>query len=448
MKNLLLSLLSAILFVVAVAVKIPIFIYFAFVPILIMENQLLQSKKNFIVFFRYLILPIFIYTLSTFKFLSYSLSAYIIFSLITSIIYAFLLSLFHLFREKINNFYGYFIFLGIIISIERLSLLTDSPLPAIILGNYGYIQLWHSMTGIIGSSLWILLINLLIFNIIITLKPFDIKNFILGIISLTIVIALPIFGNFLLKKQLNKLKPKANFTVFINNKKSQGSLYSSLNKLAQLTINQINQIPDYIILQTQYLNIKELFLSDSLKNIYKLLNKSKKGIIIFSNETKTTNLRTLTNNSTTVAYINHGGIEFFSKYSKIDRPSILNDSNNIGILLGNDIYNCEKIRPLILNYSNFLIFYGKAYPNIIKNIAIQTFETIISVIDKTVYLPDGTVKKIKNNYLTISPLKVFTYYVNSGEYIGNLMAFLTILILIAGFSKMSMNEDILKTIKK
>jgi len=147
-------------------------IFFAFIPLLIVEDQIAQHKQsqNSILLFSYPLL-----TFLTWNILSTWWIAYVSFSgmIIISVINAFLMAivwwLMHLIHRKYTAQTGYFSLIVFWLTFEFLHFNWSVNWPWLTLGNafansVKLIQ-WYEFTGILGGSLWILLSNLLIFNI-------------------------------------------------------------------------------------------------------------------------------------------------------------------------------------------------------------------------------------------------------------------------------------------
>ena len=171
MRNFLLSILSGLL----LAFSWPItgwfpLIFFAFVPLLILEKEITIKVEN-----------------SSWKVFGYSFTTFFLFNIITTywiwhatipgsfaafIINALLMSLVFVLFHKIKNVLGerkgYISLVFLWISMEYLHLNWDLAWPWLTLGNVfapiTEIIQWYEYTGILGGSLWILVLNILIFK--------------------------------------------------------------------------------------------------------------------------------------------------------------------------------------------------------------------------------------------------------------------------------------------
>ena len=77
--------------------------------------------------------------------------------------------MFHKIRETTNNRLGYLAFIVLWISMEYLHLNWELSWPWLTLGN-GFANVpnvvqWYEFTGFLGGSVWVLLINILLFRL-------------------------------------------------------------------------------------------------------------------------------------------------------------------------------------------------------------------------------------------------------------------------------------------
>ncbi len=173
MRNLFLTLFSGLLLAFSWP-DIGIFplIFFAFVPLFILEDEIYRSNKGkgwrvfCLSFFRFFIFNIittyWIYNATIFG----AFAAFIINSgLMASVMY-----LFHKLRCKSNNKIGHIAFIFLWIGMEYLHLNWELSWPWLILGNSFANNIilvqWYEYTGFLGGTFWILVINLLIFRFI------------------------------------------------------------------------------------------------------------------------------------------------------------------------------------------------------------------------------------------------------------------------------------------
>ena len=149
----------------------PILLY-AFVPLLILEVKIIKSatnKKGRAVF-GYSFLAFFIFNaITTYWVYHATIFGAIAAFLVNATLMATAFYLFHKIKVKTNNRLGYLAFVVLWISMEYLHLNWDLSWPWLTLGNVfsnvpNVVQ-WYEYTGILGGTLWVLLMNILLFKL-------------------------------------------------------------------------------------------------------------------------------------------------------------------------------------------------------------------------------------------------------------------------------------------
>jgi len=150
-----------------------IIIFFALIPLFLVENFFYENKEKYspIIFFSYAWLSFAVWNLISFWW-AYQPSIYGLIApvVLNSLFMATVFWLAHIVKRKLGENYGNFSFIIFIIAFEYLHHNWDFAFPWLSLGNglakeISLIQ-WYEFTGIFGGSLWIIIVNLLIFNII------------------------------------------------------------------------------------------------------------------------------------------------------------------------------------------------------------------------------------------------------------------------------------------
>ncbi len=158
---------------------IPSLLFFGFIPFLIVEYQVFRNQQKysrFAVFF-YTYPGFFLWNLLTTYWLYHATLAG---AAMAVIFYAFFMSivfqLFHYCRKKLNQSYlrpfdtGYFILIVFWISYEYFNLKWELSWPWLQLGNAFASALksvqWYEYTGVMGGTLWVLVLNIMIFRLI------------------------------------------------------------------------------------------------------------------------------------------------------------------------------------------------------------------------------------------------------------------------------------------
>jgi len=165
-----LSVLSGILLTLAFphTGSITILIFVAWIPLLLIEDSIYEQK--------YRSSKVFIHALLTFLIYNIGTTWWIAFADIYGAIMAFVLNallmataflIFHLIKRKFGKKIGYFAFFITWLSFEFLHYHWELSHPWLTLGNVFSIRTtwiqWYEYTGVLGGSLWILLVNFLFF---------------------------------------------------------------------------------------------------------------------------------------------------------------------------------------------------------------------------------------------------------------------------------------------
>lgn len=179
MKYLFLALLSALLLSISwPTYGIPFFIFFALVPLLIMEHNISKfskiKRKGWAIFglsyFAFLI-----WNIVTTGWLygsknpdgSHSLMAVVFPVLANSLLYSFVFQCYHWYKNYQGTYWGFAFFIAIWMGFEKFHLNWELTWPWLNLGNsfseYPKLIQWYDTLGATGGSFWILCINLFVF---------------------------------------------------------------------------------------------------------------------------------------------------------------------------------------------------------------------------------------------------------------------------------------------
>jgi len=168
-KNLLLAVLSGVLFSVAWPTNgFPLFLFFSFVPLLLIEEDFYRNKHKKR-FFLYVYLAFFIWNLSkTWWILNSTIVGGVFAIVVNSLLMAFAFWLFHFVRKRLSIQMAFPFFVAIWISFEKFHLNWDFSWPWLNLGNGfssvpSWVQ-WYEYTGYFGGALWILIGNLIVYK--------------------------------------------------------------------------------------------------------------------------------------------------------------------------------------------------------------------------------------------------------------------------------------------
>ena len=179
MKYLILSLFSALLLSISwPTYGIPFFIFFALVPLLMMEHEIskfskIKNKGSLIFGLSYLCFVI--WNIVTTGWLygsknpdgSHSILAVAIPVVVNSLLYSLVFQLYHWYKKIQGTYFGLVFFVAIWMAFEKFHLSWELTWPWLNLGNvfadYPKIIQWYDTFGATGGSFWILLINVYAF---------------------------------------------------------------------------------------------------------------------------------------------------------------------------------------------------------------------------------------------------------------------------------------------
>ena len=179
MKYVLLTLISAMLLSISwPTYGVPFFIFFALVPLLMMEHGVSKfsdyQRKSWVVFgLSYLCFII--WNIVTTGWLygaknpdgSHSLMAVLFPVLVNSLLYSLVFQCYHWYKNAQGTYWGLAFFVAIWMSFEKFHLNWELTWPWLNLGNsfseYPKLVQWYDTLGATGGSFWILLVNVLLF---------------------------------------------------------------------------------------------------------------------------------------------------------------------------------------------------------------------------------------------------------------------------------------------
>ncbi|MBU4538659.1 MAG: apolipoprotein N-acyltransferase [Weeksellaceae bacterium] len=179
MKYIILSLISAMLLSISwPTYGIPFFIFFALVPLLMMEHEIskfsgIKNKGSLIFGLSFICFAI--WNVVTTGWLygsknpdgSHSLLAVVIPVIINSLLYSFVFQLYHWYKNAQGTYFGLVFFVAIWMGFEKFHMSWEFTWPWLNLGNafadYPKLIQWYDTLGATGGSFWILLINVYAF---------------------------------------------------------------------------------------------------------------------------------------------------------------------------------------------------------------------------------------------------------------------------------------------
>lgn len=269
-KYIFLAVISALLFSVSwPTYGVPFFIFFAFVPLLLMEQEISKFsnvKRKGLLVFGLTYLTFIIWNIITTGWLyyaknpdgSYALFAVVFPVLVNSLLMSLAFQLYYWYKKVRGTYFGLVFFVAIWLSFEKFHLGWEFTWPWLNLGNafseYPRIIQWYDTIGATGGSFWILLINVFMFYTIRIWQAGRIRKVLIkNIAVLSAVIFLPILIS-LFKYNSYQEKPIGNVNVVLlqpeldpyNEKYSKDSL-QILNELLTLAEQNAKAKVDFFI---------------------------------------------------------------------------------------------------------------------------------------------------------------------------------------------------------
>lgn len=291
-KGFLLSLFTGFLlsFAWPVAGFYPI-IFIAWIPLLVAESNLKETGKTHLLFLAYSFVAMLLWNvLTTWWIKNASFGGAMMAIIANSILMAVILYFFHMVKVKRGASVGYIALVAFWMSFEYVHLRWDITWPWLNLGNVFANQIeiiqWYEYTGVFGGTIWVFVINILLFQIIqqktngIAYKPLLIR--LLAILILPILISILIYNIY--KEDTNPVHVVAvqpNIDPY-NEKFSGLSSKEQLYKLLKITDQKLDQETDFLVgpetALVEYIwedkmeNSEDLKLLDSLLRKYPKLN--------------------------------------------------------------------------------------------------------------------------------------------------------------------------------
>lgn len=169
----LLSILSGILLVIAFPYtgSLTPLAFFAWIPLLLVENDIHTQRYKSVKVFIHSYLTFIVYNIgATWWIWNADLNGAIMAFVLNSLLMAIAFQLFHFSKKRLGEKQGYIAFFLIWIGFEFLHFHWELSWPWLTLGNVfsitpSWVQ-WYEFTGVLGGSLWILVVNYLLFRVI------------------------------------------------------------------------------------------------------------------------------------------------------------------------------------------------------------------------------------------------------------------------------------------
>jgi apolipoprotein N-acyltransferase len=261
MNKILLAILSGFLLAISwPTYGLPLFLFIAFVPLLLIEKQLRidNSSKSILKILGYAFISFMIFNLTTTWWLYYATPFGMYFAVFAN---AFLMSLvfvlYHVIAKKITQKLSLWMLVCLWIGFEKFHLVWEFSWPWLNLGNafseyYKWIQ-WYEYTGVFGGTLWIWVVNILCFYSIINFREHKNRKILIRSTLLPIsIIVLGIFSSLYIYQQNENTSGTVKVIILQPNvnpytEKYNTTNYGMVQKLLELTNSKLDTSVSFVI---------------------------------------------------------------------------------------------------------------------------------------------------------------------------------------------------------
>ncbi|MBX3163544.1 MAG: apolipoprotein N-acyltransferase [Bacteroidetes bacterium] len=269
---LLLSLCSALLLSLAWYWHLSVLIFFGFVPLLILEDELSGAPKSRLKLFAYAYLTFLLWNLGVSWWVVYaSFGGACMAWLANALLMAFVFLIFSNIKRRLNKWWAVWLFIPLWIAWEHAHTLWDLTWTWLTLGNvfafnHTWVQ-WYEFTGTSGGTLWALAANIFIFQ---TMKNNTaLKLFSKPVLKMAAIIFIPILISFCIYAYRVKIYHKVGGlqTVIVQpnidpyNEKFYFDYQSQFFKALNLVRGKISE-------QTEFLVLPETFITENLNEAH------------------------------------------------------------------------------------------------------------------------------------------------------------------------------------
>ena len=298
-KILILSILSGLLLGFSWPTKgQSILIFFSLVPLLLSIKRINDSNKKFknVKTFFVSYISFFLWNLITTWWIYNSTEFGALFAiLVNSSFYSFIMVIFRVSLNLIPRLSSQILLASMWISFEKFHLNWDFSWPWLNLGNVFsesiYFIQWYEYTGVFGGTLWIIVVNLFIFNFFVSeISVLKKKEIILKILVLFFIVFIPILLSQFIHKLNTQSKKEIEIAILQPNIDPYDNKYKKSNEELFELIK--NQSKNYISQNTRYLILPEGYFDSGLGIDLNFINNSKlkSRIDKFLNQYKNLNL--------------------------------------------------------------------------------------------------------------------------------------------------------------
>lgn len=239
--------------------NLPYLAFIGLIPLLLLENEIYQNKFKSSKLFLHSYITFFIYNVGTTWWIwNASPGGAILAFVLNSLIMAITFQLFHITKKRIGRFEGYISLVLYWISFEYIHYQWELSWPWLnfgnIFANHVEIVQWYSVTGVLGGSLWILILNIIGFFLLnfLVIQKKSLKSVILPILLFCSVLILPIIIS--LYQYHNSNDVGVDTDVIVSqpnvdpyNEKFSGSIESQLDRICDLVDKKATDETDFVL---------------------------------------------------------------------------------------------------------------------------------------------------------------------------------------------------------
>ncbi|MBP6458649.1 MAG: apolipoprotein N-acyltransferase [Crocinitomicaceae bacterium] len=239
--------------------NLSMFMFIALIPLLLVEHTIYSNKLKSSKLFAYSYLTFFIYNLGTTWWIwNASEGGAILAFVLNSLLMAGVFQMYHITKKKVGKYEGYAAFIIYWVAFEYAHYQWELSWPWLNFGNVFannvYLIQWYSITGVLGGTLWILLVNFIGF--ILCLHIFGLKKTIQSQLKLIALFCLLLFVPMAvsLVQYYNSEDVGTNTNVVLAqpnidpyNEKFTGSVNDQLDKICDLIDKKANDETDFVL---------------------------------------------------------------------------------------------------------------------------------------------------------------------------------------------------------
>lgn len=237
-------------------------VFISWIPLLLVEYTIYQHKDRSTSVFLHAYITFFVYNLGTTWWIwNASPGGAVLAFVLNSLLMTFPFFLYHISKKKMGSSFGILCFLAYWVCFEYLHYQWELSWPWLNVGNCFSITpkiiQWYSYTGVLGGTLWVLLVNYLGFIIIsnVSIKKQSYHRNIRTTLIWAISIVLPLMISLLMYKNYQKNAPNKQLlhvtvlqpNIDPYNEKFDSSLDSQLEKLCNLADQYTDRSTDIVI---------------------------------------------------------------------------------------------------------------------------------------------------------------------------------------------------------